>query len=170
MLGGQGVVVIIDELLIAKRKYNVGHVVEHRWVFGLYDTELKAGYLKAVEDRSRDTLLPIIQEHVLPVTEIHSDQWRAYVNVIGALPMIPPYIHFTVNHGQNIVDPVTVTHTNNVECMWKNCKRKFKAMYGTNDILLDSYLKEFMWRQYNGKMTISAFENILLHISQYYPV
>ena len=36
-IGGPGIVVQIDESVIAKRKYNRGHAVKERWVFGIPD-------------------------------------------------------------------------------------------------------------------------------------
>ena len=46
---------------MAKRKYNRGHRVEQRWVFGMYDVHSGMGILEFVEDRTQATLLPIIQ-------------------------------------------------------------------------------------------------------------
>ena len=57
------------------------------------------------------------------------------------------YTHHTVNHTHNYVDLVTNAYTNNVECMWKNCKFKFKAMHGIQSTTLSSHLNEFMWCQ-----------------------
>ena len=52
---------------------------------------------------------------------IHSDQWAGYMHgAIAAIPVIPPYIHQTVNHTQYFVDPVTGAHTNHVENLEKS--------------------------------------------------
>ena len=45
------------------------------------------GFMRVVERRDAPTLLPIIQQHVLPGTVIHSDDWRAYRHV-AALPPV----------------------------------------------------------------------------------
>lgn len=141
------------------------------WVFGLYDVTLKKGVIRIVDDRTRNTLLPIIEQYVIPGTTIHSDQWAAYMGgSITAIPVIPPYIHETVNHHYNFVCPRNGTHTNNVECFWKNMKMKFKAMSGTSRDLLAGYLDEHLWRQYNGRKTLRAFDNLIEQISQYYIV
>ena len=85
-------------------------------------------------------------------TMIHSDQWGGYMHgAIAAIPVIPPYIHQSVNHTRNFVDPLTGAHTNHVENFWKNIKMKFKSMSGTNRELIPGYLDEHNWRQFNGK-------------------
>lgn len=168
-IGGEGHLVQIDESLMSRRKNHKGRVVPERWVFGGYDTSDKIGFLRFVEDRSAATLLPIIQQVVLPGTTIHSDQWAAY-NDITNIPVVPPYVHASINHSENFVDPVTGVHTQHVECMWKNAKRKFKAMLGVQSTMLPSHLDEFMWRQRYGATHDDALNNILLHISQWYIV
>ena len=86
-LGGVGYTVQIDESLLSKRKNNRGRISPQRWIFGIYDVEQKLGYLREGPDRSAATLLPIIQEIVLPGTVIHSDEWAAY-NGIANLPVV----------------------------------------------------------------------------------
>ncbi|KAF2891457.1 hypothetical protein ILUMI_14716, partial [Ignelater luminosus] len=54
------------ESLTSKRKHNRGHMVPEKWVFGLYDVEAKLGVAEFVEDRSRETLLPLIEKYVIP--------------------------------------------------------------------------------------------------------
>lgn len=120
-LGGPNIVVQIDESLFVKAKYNVGHALyrPQRWVFGLYDTSTKQGYITFVQQRDENTLLPIIQQVVLPGTIIHSDQWAAY-NGILRLPHPQPYRHLTVNHSVNFVDPITGS-LEPTQIMWKAC-------------------------------------------------
>ena len=139
-----------------------------RWVFGIYDTNSKQGYLTFVNSRDKDTLIPIIQRIVLPGSIIHSDEWRAY-NDLRRLPNPQPYRYATVNHSANVVDPITGVHTNHVEAMWSRAKRRFKSMNGTYEELIPSYLDEFMWRERYGDNTSIAFNNLLNHISARYP-
>ena len=80
-IGGLGHVVEIDESLFAKRKYNRGRLIAEQWIFGGYDIETKHGFLVPVARRDAATLLPIIQQWVLPNTEIWSDMWAAYNNL-----------------------------------------------------------------------------------------
>uniref|UniRef100_A0A914HW03 B30.2/SPRY domain-containing protein n=1 Tax=Globodera rostochiensis TaxID=31243 RepID=A0A914HW03_GLORO len=86
------------------------------------------------------------------------------------IPVVPPYMHTSVDHSANFVDPLTNTHTNHVEGFWKNAKKKNKEMCGTTEEMLPSYLDEFQWRQLYGRKTVVAFDNILDQISNFYPV
>ncbi|KAL3069063.1 hypothetical protein niasHT_034293 [Heterodera trifolii] len=165
-LGGVGHVVQIDEALVARRKYHRGHRVRKIWLFGMYDVHTNIGVVRIVPDKSRATLLPIIEEFVVPGSSIHSDQWAAYMGgAIPTIPVIPPYVHHSVNHTIHFVDPLTGAHTNHVECFWKNLKMKFKAMSGTYREMLPRYCDEHMWRQFNGKKTLAAFDNMHYHIN-----
>lgn len=161
-IGGPGHVVEIDESAFVRRKHNVGRVVNTQWVFGGLDTETRDGFLVAVNARDANTLLPILQEYVLPGTTIVSDLWGAYrtINNLG-------YQHLTVNHSINFVDPVTNATTNHVESMWCRAKQRNKRECGTHRNLLDSYLIEFMWRQKFGR---NPFQKLLEHIREVYPL
>ena len=80
-LGGEGVIVHVDECLLAKSKLTAnrhGRPVSDRWVFGIYDTEKKYGIIRFIPDRTRETLHRIIVECCAPGTIIHSDGWAAY--------------------------------------------------------------------------------------------
>ena len=65
-----------------------------------------------VARRDRDTLRPIIERVVADGTTIVSDEWRAYR---GLANWGHNYVHETVNHSQNFVDPVTGAHTQLIE-------------------------------------------------------
>lgn len=168
-IGGVGHIVEIDESLIAKRKNHVGRVIPERWVFGGYDRSTKKGFLVLVEDRTAHTLLGAIVRYIKPGTMIYSDCWASY-NGISDIQVTPRYTHQRVNHSENFVDPITGTHTNNIECYWKNAKRRFKSMLGVQSTTLTSHLDEFMWREEYGKTCQDALNNILKHISEWYIV
>ena len=101
-----------------------------KWIFGGIDIQTRRGFLQVVPNRNQTTLLSEIERRIHPGTEIHSDCWAAY-NGISAIPVIPPYIHRTVNHQHNFVNRNDGTTTNHVERMWKEAKQKFKRMNGT---------------------------------------
>lgn len=167
-IGGPGIIVQIDETLMAKRKHNVGHRVEQRWVFGGYCPTTKEGFLELIQDKSANTLHPLIRKYIAPGSIIHSDCHRTYIS-IPRIPVQPPYQHANVNHSQNFVDPVTGAHTNHVECYWKNAKMRFKQMCGVHNTMLPSHLDEFLWRERYGKTPMDAFNSLLHQISVLYP-
>ena len=121
-IGGENRVVEIDESLFVRRKYNGGRIVKEQWIFGGYDAVEKKSFLVPVPARDAGTLLPIVQQWVMPGSIIHSDMWQVY-NKLGTLG----YEHETVNRSLFFVDPVTGVHTNHVEAMWQRAKNKFKS-------------------------------------------
>uniref|UniRef100_A0A0L8FZW3 ISXO2-like transposase domain-containing protein n=1 Tax=Octopus bimaculoides TaxID=37653 RepID=A0A0L8FZW3_OCTBM len=99
----------IYESLFFKWKNNVGRMGQRTWVVGCYDTITKKGFL-CVPDRSTVTLENVIKEKVLPETIVVTDKWASYCNL-----QTFGYIHHTVNHAQNFVDPDTRACTNHIE-------------------------------------------------------
>ena len=138
-------------------------------MFGIVDCSSSPakGYMELVPDRTAATLLPLIQQHVLPGTTVHSDEWRAY-NRVQQLPNVSS--HGTVNHSVNFVDPQTGVHTQAIESYWARVKHKFKKMKGVDGDHLSGYLDEFMWRERFGTTTEEALSNIISHIAWKYPL
>jgi len=109
------------------------------WVYGLVDVSHSPalGYLEVVQQRDEATLLPIMNGHVRPATEVCSDQWRAYQRV-STLTNVS--CHKTVNHLLQFKDPVTGVHTNHIESYWNRVKVKLKRMRRCHCPQLPSYL------------------------------
>ena len=117
-IGGPGKIIEIDESKFGKRKFHKGRRVDGVWVFGGIERETKNCFFQCEPDRTANTLIAIIKEHVLPGTTIYSDCWKAYspLNKEG-------FSHLTVNHSINFVDPETGTHTNTIESTWRALKK-----------------------------------------------
>ena len=131
-LGGANITVEIDESKFMPRKYHRGAYREGHWILGIIERGINNCVLLPVEDRSAATLLPLIQQHVLPGTRIITDQWAAY----NSLPN-----HDSVNHSLHFVDPNDPPiHSNNVEGYWAHCKAKYRSIHGTSDDLFHSFL------------------------------
>ena len=157
----------IDESAWTKRKYNRGRQVGTQWVFGGIDRDTRECFAVLVHRRDAATLMPIIYQYVLPGTTIYSDQWRAY-NAINDDNNGPGrYIHQTVNHSINFVDPTTLVPTQNIENMWMVAKMKKKDQTGQHRLLLETHLTEFMWRRKFGDR---PFENLIRMIQEQYPL
>ena len=58
-------------------------------------------------------------------------------------------------------------HTQQIENTWMLAKRKHKKHDAFSRTLLESHLKEFMWRQEFGD---EPFKNLVLQINTLYPV
>ena len=164
-LGGLGKTVEIDESKFgAKRKYKRGRVSEGPWVFGVVERGLQKVLLFRVPDRTRETLVHrLITTHIQPGTVIYSDQFTPYIplNQLG-------YIHVSVNHSKNFVDPDSGAHTNTIEGVWALVKKKLKWMCGTLYEYIPSYLDEFTWFRNFGKD--QAFEQLLKDIAEQFPL
>lgn len=164
IIGGPEMVVEIDESCFSKRKYNVGKMYPQQWVFGGICRETKECFIYAVPNRNEKTLLHCIKESIRPGSIIMSDMWKAY-SKIEKIPGMH-LKHFTVNHSENFVNPITGAHTQSIESLWASAKRRNKIEAGTNRALLDSYLCEFMWRKRHAGEDL--FKVILKDISNFW--
>ena len=168
-LGGPGTVVQIDETFIrGKRKYKKGNKkkrAERKILFGIIDTSTKRILIEIVPDRKKWTLLPIILRHVLPGTEIHSDEARSYFCLKHH-----GYIHKTVKHKAEYKS-ADGTHTNNIENVWSHVKYQNKNTRGTYVRKFPLYIDEFIYK-WNRKLDGDEgfFENFVKDIADNYLV
>lgn len=144
-IGGDNIIVEIDESKFGKRKYNRGHRVEGSWVFGgIERTPEKRFFVVTVPDRSADTLIGVLRRHILPGTIIFSDMWRSYNSIRETLG----FEHLTVNHSINFRDPISGVHTNTIEGLWNGIKIGI-APRNRGKKQIDGHLMEFIWRRQN---------------------
>ena len=137
------------------------------WVFGIISNEFTParGYFQVIEDRTRTTLTKIIQNVLLPGSELHIDDHPGYSNLRQYAPHVVR--HRIVVHSQNFVDPLTGAHTQEIESAWNTLKLKIKAKKGLPPHRLQSFLDEQMWFSHRGKDQV--FENILDILKNYFP-
>ncbi|CAI2728440.1 unnamed protein product [Schistosoma spindalis] len=166
--GGVGCIVEIDETVVRKIKYNRRRSVKEDWVFGIYERSTRKGHFQMVTNRQVITIIPIIQEYVMPGTTIYMDDWRAYrcLQRLG-------YVHHVVVHKRHFVDPTTGVHTNNIEAMWSRLKEFSRPYHGSKGRLLWSHMDKFLYRmQYDFKTSesLSNLSKFLNHIKEVYPL
>ena len=76
--GFQTIIEIDESLFGKKQKYNRGQRKKKQWVFGLVERGSRKTHFQCVPNRKKETLLPIIQQHVCRDSIIYHDDWAAY--------------------------------------------------------------------------------------------
>ena len=51
------------------------------WVFGAIQKDIDNRFIKTVQKRDEDTLLPLVKKFILSGTKIITDGWKAYNNL-----------------------------------------------------------------------------------------
>lgn len=112
-------------------------------VFGL----LKRGgkvYTKIIPDAKAATLMPIIQERIMPDSVVFSDSLASY-NVLD----VSGFSHYRINHSELFAD--RKNHINGIENFWNQAKRHLRKFNGVPKDHFHLYLKECEWRFNNPK-------------------
>jgi len=145
----------IDESAFGKKtKYNRGRAYNKKWVFGMVERNTRKLCLKVVDNRRKDTLMPILEKHATKRSTIYHDDWASYRDMTSY-----GYKHGTVNHKNTFVSEEGVC-TNTIEGIWGLVKGRIKAMHGiakhrsTQDIL-----DEFTYRYRNKYELFREFTN-----------
>ena len=86
-----------------------------------------------------DTLLPIIQQKVIPDSIVYSDYWRGY----NALD-VSEFKHYRINHSKLFADKHN--HINGIENFWNQAKRHLRKFNGVPKKNFPLFLKECEWR------------------------
>jgi transposase-like protein len=143
LIGGEGVIVEVDEAKFGKRKFNRGKRVDGVWIFGLVERGSNSTRccVIPVVNRDEETLLSKIKLFVKPGTTIYSDCWKSYSG-LAALG----YTHMTVNHSKGFKNKETGVDTNTIEGLWNTLRRSLPK-YGTTKDMYASYMIEFMYRR-----------------------
>ena len=157
----------VDETAIGgKRKYSRGRIpdTKTRWLFGIINKNDHKAHVEFVEKRDILTIIPIITRHVEPGAVINSDGAKVYKSLDQMR-----YVHNTVIHKENFVNPTDGTHTNWIENFWSNLKYKLKLVKGSQKVMTDGHIDEFLYR-YNHTHEGQVFELLLSDIANYYPI
>ena len=107
---GNPKIIEVDESKFMHRKYHRGQWREGNWVLRGVERGTGLCFFEIVERRDEGTILPLLYQHIRPNSNLVTDMWRAYINLINQ----PGYQHLTVNHSLNFVDPRA--HTQTIEC------------------------------------------------------
>ena len=93
------------------------------WVFGLYDRKTGEARAFVVENRTADSLIPIIVDHVVPGARIYTDGWLAYSSLSSH-----GFDHRVVNHSVGF--GLGFFTTNHIESLWSELKYLTKHSQG----------------------------------------
>ena len=107
-------------------------------VFGL----LKRGgkvYTKVIPNAKSETLIPIIEDKVIPDSIVYSDSFKSY-NVLD----ISEFKHYRINHSKRFAK--AHNHINGVENFWNQTKRHMRKFNGIPKENFELFLKEYEWR------------------------
>ena len=149
-IGGDGIVVEIDETLIAKRQYERGRVLSQIWVFGGIERVSKKKFVVPLigpvgEKRDAGTLLPLIEKYIRRGSIIISDQWGAYHRLHER-----GYTRYT---------------TQCIERLWRDLKEWVKRP-GIRSNFLHQYLARYLFVKAHGS---ESFHHFLLCAAKLYP-
>lgn len=126
-IGGDGVIVEMDETVIVKMNYDNSLVLSQIWVFGGIERVSKKTFVVPLfgpvgEKRDVGTLLPLIKKYIRPGSVIISDQWSACHKLSEH-----GFTHYMTNNLGDFVDPeVCKVHTENIEKLWLKFKKWMK--------------------------------------------
>lgn len=158
IIGGENVIVEVDEAKFGKRKFNRGHHVEGCWILGGVErTPERKAFLVEVSNRRAETLLNVISTYVNPGSIVYTDCFRSYSNLSDL------FEHYSVNHSINFVDPITGVHTNTIEGTWNGVKLRIRPRSRVSGSI-DLYLAEFLWRRRKEGNLWSAFIEALKEV------
>jgi len=107
-------------------------------VFGL----LKRGgmvFADIITDAKSSTLIPIIEEKVLPDSIVYTDTFKSY-NVLD----VSQFKHERINHSKLFADKQN--HINGIENFWNQAKRHLRRFNGVPKKNFRLFLKECEWR------------------------
>ena len=167
-IGGFGYTVEIDESKFVKRKYHKGKARKCKdWILGGICRETGECFMRIVKNRNKETLEKYILKYVKPGSVIITDCWAAYRDLKHLEGM--DYTHFTVNHSETYVDPVTGAHTNTIEGTWAHCKRACPKL-GLRSNFLDGYICRFIWFKLTKSLGKDPFFFLLECICEQYPI
>jgi transposase-like protein len=134
-LGGRGGEIEADETLIGGKARNMHKNVHARRITGcgqsFRDKTIVMGILErgghvrtqVISDRKKETLQPIVKEHVATGSAIFTDEMGGYKGLSGE------YEHKIIDHAVKYVDGRV--HTNGLETFWSLLKRGLSGTYVT---------------------------------------
>jgi transposase-like protein len=157
-MGGNGGEIEVDETFIGGKARNMHKDTRARRIpfpgkkddktiaFGILERGKEIRTM-VIKDRTRDTVLPLIREHVQTGTSVYTDDMSGY----RGMSLTDEFFHGVVDHANKYVDGRI--HTNGLENFWSLLKRGISGTYvAVEPFHLFRYLDEQSFR-YNNRGT-----------------
>jgi transposase-like protein len=156
-IGGLGSIVEVDETFIGGYEREGQGGKGKTVVLGM---KARGGDVvtKVVQNRRSGTLMPLIVQHVRPLSQVHTDELIGY----GGLGMVNRFTHLTVNHSKGeYVSPKGVT-VNGIEGFWAQLKRGINGTHiHVSAKHLPKYLAEFEFRHNRRQLPQGMLDEML---------
>ena len=133
-------------------------------MFDIVDRANHKYFIQFIDDKSHQSIIPIITNHVNWGATIHSDGAQVY-RCLGNMG----YTHNFVVHEHHYIDPLTGVHSNHIENLWSNMKSVLKTIRGSQSDILDRHVDEYT-HCYNNKNQGDLFMLLIQDIANFYPV
>eukprot|EP01084_Bolivina_argentea_P162624 282993_1 len=161
--GDFGICEIDESLGSKKHKHKRGHKAKEKWIGCIKERNTgRIRFLDFGEFRTRDKVIPFIEDTILKSKQIYSDQYSVYL-ILGSIG----YKHYSINHKYRFSCPyVDGAHTNGVEGENGLFKVRFSELKGCNRKYLQIYLDEIAFRRIYAKSSMGLFNEMLLAIGR----
>jgi transposase-like protein len=166
-IGGDNMVVEVDESKFGRRKYERGRLIDGKWIVGGICAETGDCFLSLTDcnRRNADSLVGIIKDRVHAGSIVVTDCWKGYQGLTEQ-----GWLHLTVNHSVNFVDPHTGAHTQNIEALWSKLKSSLPTPHGGNGDSLMLRFAEYVYRhKYSKDSVTELFIRFLRDAATVYP-
>lgn len=127
--------------------------------------ERKGGrvFARATRDVTKQTLLGIVEEKILPKSTVFTDEYPSYE---GIDRMEHGYTHRRINHASKVYVMGDI-HTNTIEGFWSLVKRGIGGVYHqVSQKYLQSYLDEYSWRYNRRDQGNLLFTSLLKRVAE----
>ena len=129
----------IDESAFCKSKYRKGRILPRKWVFRAIERGSDRCFVIHVENCIAETLLPILERHVLPGSRIISAGWQAYNSISDIKNGVFCMMWYHIRKILRI--PLIEMF---IEALWSHLKRRLIFQIGTYDTLFFfSFVRDF---------------------------
>jgi transposase len=120
-------------------------------------------FARATLDVTKQTLLNIVEEKILPKSTVFTDEYPAYE---GIDRMVHGYVHQRINHASKVYVMGNV-HTNTIEGFWSLIKRGIGGVYHqVSKKYLQSYLDEYTYRYNRRDQGNLIFTSLLKRVAE----